>query len=88
VSEINHRYKTILEQVGTAVAVAHQAGICGNELAARALDQLAQNNIKVTGSKATVRLSDPKPDGSFMMQVLGTEMGELVEVTLVPKQVA
>ncbi|MFH1631768.1 MAG: hypothetical protein ABIA47_01945 [bacterium] len=87
-SEINPRYRVVLEQVGAAVAAAHEAGIRGNELAARALDQLAQNNIRVFGRQATVRLTERKLDGSFVMQVQGTEMGDLVEVTLVPRLVA
>ncbi|MBU4314936.1 hypothetical protein KJ673_00855 [Patescibacteria group bacterium] len=86
-SEIIPKYRQVLEQVGTAVAAAHEAGIRGDELAGRALDKLAENNIKVVGRMATVRLTERRPDGSFVMRVLGTEMGDLVEVTLVPKLV-
>ncbi|HAL50512.1 MAG: hypothetical protein UU40_C0017G0015 [Candidatus Uhrbacteria bacterium GW2011_GWD2_41_121] len=84
-SDINPKYRQALEHAGTAVAVAYEAGTRGNELAARALDKLAEHGIRVVGRKATVRLSDRRADGSFVMQILGTEMGDLVEVTLVPR---
>lgn len=84
-SGIEARYKLAIEEAGSFMAASYQAGVRGDELSARVLDKLAEHSIKVVGKRAVVQLTNMKPNGSFVMRIIGTEMGECVEVTLVPR---
>ena len=81
---LTRKQSQAVEEAGSALLMAYRSGVRGKELAARFLDKLGENCIKTTDSKATVKVSNMRPDGTFRVQVVGTELGDSPEFDIGP----
>lgn len=78
----NKKHRKAVESASSAVVDALKRGVAGDELGLVVLNKLAEHGIKVAegASSATVRLSKPDANGVFSMHIIGTEVGECVDV--------